>query len=138
MTAYLCKMFNLDPKGTADYNKNVTDVPVILCHQDAARLKLGSDHGDVYGWFKRYGKTMDDVRERVAEILKEDARPIPTPPSTNIDYHSTNLESNIIFIRATDKAKRQAQEEADEKKIAANPRDPEITSNKWFITTNKR
>ena len=68
LTAYLCKLYDLDPTGTATFNG--VKVPVILCHQDSYRLKLGSNHGDVYTWFNKYGKTMDDVRKRVQEIMK--------------------------------------------------------------------
>ena len=56
LTAYMCKMFNLDPQGTTKLN-GVT-VPVILCHADSHKLKLGNNHGDVYNWFNRFGKTM--------------------------------------------------------------------------------
>lgn len=68
LTAYLCQLCGLDPLGTVKYN-GVT-VPVILCHQDSYRLGLGGNHADVYPWFKRYGKTMDDVRTDVARLLK--------------------------------------------------------------------
>ena len=72
LTAYLCKLYGLNPKGTVSYN-GVT-VPVILCHQDSYQLKLGSNHGDVLHWFKRYGKTMDDVRNDVAALLGQIGR----------------------------------------------------------------
>lgn len=68
ITAYLCKMYNIDPKGTFTYN-GVT-VPTILCHYDSYKLGLGSNHGDVYNWFNKYGKTMDDVRNDVSALLK--------------------------------------------------------------------
>lgn len=68
LTAYLCTLYNLDPLGTRMYNG--VKVPVILCHQDSYRLGLGSNHGDVYPWFNRYGKTMDDVRADVARLMK--------------------------------------------------------------------
>ena len=67
LTAYLCKLYNIDPKGTYTYNG--VKVPTILCHQDAAKLKVGSDHSDVYNWFKKHNKTMDDVRNDVATLL---------------------------------------------------------------------
>ena len=67
LTAYCCKMYGLDPYGEVDYNG--TKVPVILCHADSHRLKMGSNHGDVLHWFKKYGKTMDDVRDDVAALL---------------------------------------------------------------------
>lgn len=67
LTAYLCKKYNLDPYGYT-YNNGVK-VPVILCHQDSYRLGLGSNHSDIYNWFNRYGKTMDNVRNDVAYIM---------------------------------------------------------------------
>jgi hypothetical protein len=81
LTAYLCTMYKLDPKGTANHN-GVT-VPVILCHADAHTLKLGSNHGDVHHWFKKYGKTMDNVREDVAALMgKENIVVTPAPAPT--------------------------------------------------------
>lgn len=67
ITAYYCKMYNLDPKGTVQYN-GVT-VPVILDHKTSCSLKLGGNHGDVQHWFSRYGKTLDDVRNDVAALM---------------------------------------------------------------------
>ena len=62
-------MYNIDPNGTITLN-GVT-VPTILCHYDAHNLGLGSNHGDVYNWFKKYGKTMDDVRNDVAKLMNK-------------------------------------------------------------------
>lgn len=69
-TAYICKMFNIDPNGTVKYN-GVT-VPTILCHADSYKLGLGSAHGDVLDWFKKMGSeyTMNKVRKDVAELMK--------------------------------------------------------------------
>lgn len=74
MTAYLCKMFNIDPKGTVEVNG--VKVPTILCHQDSYRLGMGSDHDDIYHWFPKFGKDMDDVRDAVAALLRP-AEPAP-------------------------------------------------------------
>ena len=71
LTAYLCKMFNIDPKGTTV--NNGTKAPTITCHGDAHKLGLASNHGDINHWFPKYGKSMETVREDVAKILKEDA-----------------------------------------------------------------
>lgn len=68
LTAYLCKKYNLNPKGTQTVN-GVT-VPVILDHTTSCSLGLGSNHGDVLHWFKKYNKTLDDVRNDVAELMK--------------------------------------------------------------------
>ena len=67
ITAYLCKLYGINPKGTVSHN-GVT-VPTILCHQDAYKLKLGTNHSDMYDWFNLYGKTMDDVRNDVAALI---------------------------------------------------------------------
>ena len=76
ITAYLCKKFNLDPKGTVTVNN--VKVPVILCHKDSNTLGMGSNHGDVLHWFPKHGKDMDDFRNDVANLLK----PAETKPAT--------------------------------------------------------
>lgn len=86
LTAYYCKMYNLDPKGTVQYNG--VKVPVILCHKDSYDLGLGSGHGDVYHWFKKYNKTMEDVRNDVAKLMqlepevKPEVKPEAPKPET--------------------------------------------------------
>ena len=67
LTAYLCKLYNLNPKGKVNYLGK--QVPVILCHQDSYQLGLGSNHADVYHWFNKYNKTMENVRNDVAALL---------------------------------------------------------------------
>lgn len=69
MTAYLCKMFNIDPKGTISVN-GVT-CPTIIDHTGSHSLGLGSNHGDIQHWSKKYGVTMATVRNDVAAILAE-------------------------------------------------------------------
>lgn len=70
MTAYLCKMFGIDPQGTIDYKG--LKVPTIIDHIGSHNMGLGSNHGDVQHWSKRYGKTMANVRNDVAAILAAD------------------------------------------------------------------
>ena len=67
LTAYLCKLYNLDPQGTVTYSG--VRVPVILCHQDSYQLGLGSNHGDVLHWLPKYGKSMQTVRDDVSALL---------------------------------------------------------------------
>lgn len=67
LTAYLCKLYNLDPQGTVTYNG--IKVPIILCHQDSYQLGLGSNHGDVLHWLPKYGKSMQTVRDDVSALL---------------------------------------------------------------------
>jgi hypothetical protein len=76
LTAYLCTLYNLNPKGYV--NHNGIKVPVILCHADSYNLGLGGNHGDVLHWFKKYGKSMNDVRNDVAKLM-ENATPIVAP-----------------------------------------------------------
>ena len=67
LTAYLCKLYNIDPKGTVSYAGE--KIPTILCHADAHNLGFGSNHSDIYHWFPKHGKNMDTVRNDVAKLL---------------------------------------------------------------------
>ena len=70
LTAYLCKLYNINPLGKVKYNG--IQVPTILCHADAYELGLGSNHGDVYHWFMLHDKDMNTVRNDVNALLKKD------------------------------------------------------------------
>lgn len=78
LTAYLCKLYGLDPNGTVMYNG--VKVPVILCHADSCKLGLGSNHGDVLHWFPKFGKSMQTARDDVAALLKQTTT---TPAASN-------------------------------------------------------
>ena len=67
ITAYLCKMYNINPLGTTTLN-GVT-VPTILCHADSASLGLGSNHADVNHWFPKFGKSMETARTDVFNLM---------------------------------------------------------------------
>ena len=67
LVAYLCSIYNINPFEFIDYNG--LKVPRILCHQDSYNLGLGTNHSDVYHWFKKYNKTMINVRNDVAQLL---------------------------------------------------------------------
>ena len=82
LTAYLCKMFNLDPHGTVSY-KGV-NVPVLLCHQDSYQFGLGGNHADIYHWFPKHGKNMETVRNDVAAILAADKGTVSAPKEEEI------------------------------------------------------
>ena len=71
LTAYLCQQFGLNPNGQN----------VIICHQDGYRLGIATNHGDVYHWFNKFGKTMDDVRCDVTALINGDTK--PADPDTN-------------------------------------------------------
>ena len=88
LTAYLCKMFSLNPKDSVSFNG--VSVPVILCHQDSYKLGLGSNHGDVYNWFNKYGKTMDNVRNDVAALMTSSGTIIPNSTTTTTPINSSS------------------------------------------------
>ena len=79
LTAYLCKLYGIDPNGKTTYNGIV--VPTILCHKDAADLNVGCKHIDIYDWFPNFGaqyKNMQQARDRIRAILDGDT-PKPEP-----------------------------------------------------------
>ena len=78
ITAYLCKMYNIDPNGTVTVNG--VKVPTILCHADSYDLKMGSNHGDIDHWFPKHGKSMKTARADVAALLAADAPVAPSEP----------------------------------------------------------
>ena len=104
ITAYLCQMFNIDPHGTV--NLNGVTVPTILCHQDSARLELGSDHSDIYDWFPKFGKSMITARDDVAALMVE-AAPInkpssePVPPMEPIPSTEPLKEKKVTIVNST-------------------------------------
>lgn len=88
LTAYICDTYNLDPNGTTTLNG--VKVPVILCHVDSYKLGLGSNHSDVLHWFNKYGKTMDDVRNDVAALMKKTTSTSTTTSTTTSSYSSSS------------------------------------------------
>lgn len=67
LCAFLCKKYDLTEKDIID-------------HREGHKLGLASNHGDVKHWFDRHGKTMDDLRADVKELLKVGvADPVPMP-----------------------------------------------------------
>lgn len=105
LTAYMCKMFNLDPQGTVK-NGSVT-VPVIICHADSHRLGLGSNHGDVLHWFKKYGKTMQDVRDDVWKLMNAGSPVVKPPVSAPAVPEATkpNLDTSSSLVGASTEEK---------------------------------
>ena len=92
ITAYLCKMYGIDPNGTV--NVGGIKVPTILCHQDSYRLGLGSNHGDIYHWFSKHGKSMETARKDVASILSANKPSVSQPMNTNGKTYSVVTKIN--------------------------------------------
>jgi len=74
LTAYLCKLYSINPTGNT-ICCGVT-CPTILCHRESYDLGLGSGHSDVLHWFSKYGKTMDDVRKDVYNLLNSTSQQV--------------------------------------------------------------
>ena len=62
VSAHLCKLYSWNPQADG----------VIIDHADAYRRGWGSNHGDVKHWFSKYGKTLADFRNDIAEELKKE------------------------------------------------------------------
>ena len=102
LTAYLCSLYSLNPNGFVDVNG--VRVPVILCHKDSHNLGMGSGHADVYHWFNKYGKSMDDVRKDVAALMSKSnaspSTPSVIPPIVSNNQNNTlNTSSEIYRVR---------------------------------------
>lgn len=91
LTAYLCKMYGIDPEGTVRVGSAI--VPTILCHYDAYKLGVGTGHYDIYNWFDKFGKTMDDVRSDVAKLMDETGQPKSDPVNSIGMYYRAHCQS---------------------------------------------
>ena len=97
ITAYLCDMFNINPKGTVTVNG--VQVPTILCHADAHKLGLGSNHGDVNHWFPKHGKSMATAREDVAkEMDAEDAADYMLTGSVKLMVQTSGKKQERTYV----------------------------------------
>lgn len=81
LTAFLCKENGLNPKGEN----------VIICHQDGHKLGIASNHSDVYHWFNKFDKDMDDVRNDVAKAMGQ------TSSSSTASKPSTSTSSSSYY-----------------------------------------
>lgn len=89
ITAYLCKMYNINPEGYVVHN-GVT-VPTILCHADSHALGLGSGHNDVNHWFPKFGKSMATARKDVAAIMAGEEEVTQEQFNQMMDTYLVNL-----------------------------------------------
>ena len=97
LTAYYCKMYNLDPHGTFTYQG--VKVPVITSHKESHSLKMGSNHGDPIKWLKKYGKTMDDVRNDVAKLMNAQEEKVEQPKQPEkVEAYSFTLGEEVKLV----------------------------------------
>ena len=111
LTAYLCKLHNIDPKGAIVYNG--IKVPTILCHQDSYKLGLGSNHKDIYHWFNKHGKDMTDVRNDVESLIEESN----VKKLYRVRKSKTNTESQIGAFASLANAKSACQKAGNNYKV---------------------
>lgn len=104
LTAYLCKLYGLDPNGTVTYNG--VKVPVILCHADSYKLGLGTNHSDVLHWFQKYGKSMQTARDDVTALLAVKESVIEEKPKEEVvtmKYYKTLVDVPVNYKAAVQK-----------------------------------
>jgi len=73
--AYLCKEFKLNPLADG----------VVICHAEAYKRGIGSNHGDILHWWVKFGKNMDTFRQDVNKLMSGTvitAIPAPAPAAT--------------------------------------------------------
>lgn len=118
LTAYLCKMFNINPNGTV-IHKGVK-VPTIICHQDSYQLGLGGNHSDIYNWFPKHGKDMKTVRADVAALLGSSTTNTNTSATTKPATTTVKTYKVVTAInKYSTSADAIAQENAKKDKLAA-------------------
>lgn len=87
LTAYLCKMFNIDPHGYVNF-KGVK-VPTIIDHKISHSLGLGNNHGDIEHWYPKFGKSMETARDDVATVLAGASNVIISAPAATVNTYPT-------------------------------------------------
>lgn len=94
LTAYLCKLHDLNPLG-----KLPSGLPVITDHAEAARLGYASNHGDVLHWFRRYGITLDKIRQDVAAEMGQ-TKPASSSSSSNMVGKRVQVTAKSLNLRS--------------------------------------
>jgi hypothetical protein len=61
LCAYLCREYDLQP-----------EYPTLICHSEAHKLGMASNHADVMHWWPKHGKSMDDFRADVKAAMNEE------------------------------------------------------------------
>lgn len=112
ITAYLCKLYNIDPNGKVTVNG--IQIPTILCHADSYKLGFGSNHGDVNHWFPKHGKNMSTARADVTALLKESGSVVENNSTAAVKTYKVVAPIN----RYTTSADAAAQQNAKDEKLA--------------------
>ena len=88
--AYLCRETGLGAES-------------VLCHQEAARKDMATNHADVLHWFPNFGKTMDmfrrDVAARLAGGVQEEPSPAPEKSPENGLPYVARVTATVLNVR---------------------------------------
>lgn len=103
LTAYLCKLYNIDPNGYVSMNG--VQVPTILCHHDSYKLGMGSGHVDIDHWFPKYGLSMDTARQDICKLMNIEYKPNSTPTPTNNTTGGTFTVNYPVLSKAKNSGK---------------------------------
>ena len=106
-SAYICKMFNLNPLG-----KNRWNLPVVLDHASAYKLGLASNHGDVLHWFGKYGITLAKIRQDIADAMGQQPTPAPDPEPGKCPYKIRLTKGTPYYEKPDNKSKVKGKVEA--------------------------
>lgn len=102
LSVYLCKLYGLDPTGTATCGGK--QVPVITCHNDAAKLGCAGNHADINHWFpKLLGKNMENARQEIKAKLAEGTKE-PQEATQNAEVAQTPTETLKPAVQTSEQA----------------------------------
>lgn len=99
-SAYILKMFNLDPHG-----KNRWNLPVTLDHAAGHQLGIASNHGDVLHWFGKYGITMAKIKQDIAKEMGQTPTPEPEPEPGKVPYKLKLTKGTPYYEKPDNKSK---------------------------------
>jgi len=86
LCVYLCKQYGLTEKD-------------IICHSEGYKLGVASNHSDVMHWFPRHGKSMDNFRADVRELLAS-ATPLVDINETKNKYYRVQVGAYSVKSNA--------------------------------------
>jgi hypothetical protein len=87
LCAYLCRENSLQP-----------EYPTLICHSEAHKLGMASNHADVMHWWPKHGRNIDDFRADVTAAMNEgmaasEGSAMPTPEPSSPDASDTPATS---------------------------------------------
>ncbi len=116
LVAYLCRLFKLDPRGSATCANISTDV--LLTHHDAYKDKLASSAQDTANWFSKFSESTTSLKNNVAHILSGDSvTNIPVNSLVKIKEKAKAVSRNGADVQNWMRTKKWVVEESDPDEI---------------------